>query len=1209
MKNYRLITGIGLLLMMRFAVGASELLDIAKNLHPAEVGQPFLTALEEKTEKRAQLTKELGQLREAKKEVLPALSKHIDLIKHEIEVSKRQLQERMEDEFFTKKLALANETRQVLLDHQKFHELLEANITEQIELLDGYLNDPTLEQYKKDVLTMRDAPRFEDLQDLYQRRAEKELAIEQLEEQEKNIVIELENRKRTADATIKEYKKKLEERQIPDSVRMSIAPFWLDPQKKATLIQLEDRLYAYKKELNALRLREIESKRSLVKTKLFIERLHLETLKELIRAIKPAIRINEADVAFARDELIKMQQHFFDTKELYRQHSESVSKELKEKDALLQMLVAHNHAAYGPDLYEWRFDMPRTAPALVALFEVAALGSETQLLQRKKDFLEAQALVEETKMHDEEVRVDVMSSFYKVIARKFRSDEEVAREKHGYDIERARLEEELSSTRQKQAVAQAHLATQKKALDTLERKQKELAAQRGMIFKPVSSDEMQVKAADEQYAKARALLQAGQGAVQAQYDYLAKMQGLYADIITNIEKTRKQVGVIIFELDSITTVWHRPEESISWEGINNIPVDLKMLFSDLSLYLSDLPVTTWFDVLVHHMPHYTMLILFVLLAIAALFLLIGLRRAAAPASAWLLRRASQTARVASQVLYSGCALIISFVARHALLIACWLFFCVSMVRLYALVDPYFVVLFYLVSIPFWIFLARRFINFCALFNVMQGYTLWSAGYQQRLMVIMAVIFYPTIVLYFLKKSFILMHYPKSEFPIILAALYWIIVQTALIFVPTKEWILDKIYGEHPFWVWLHLFIDTYYSFLMAFLVAIIIMINPYIGFGGLVFYIFVRLLWTAILVPILFWIHHIIKQAASHLFFHIEKTVVRERFAYAKTSYSLFVISIFLFFAFIGLIFLAHVWGWPSQFVQIKHLADVQEWLSTPFLLQKTDSPISVITLLKLVVFIIAGFLVSFVAEHFVLGKIFDVMLVEAGVQNAVSSIMRYVIVLAAIILGFYAAGLGGFVYVVLVALTVSIGWIIKEPVGDFVAYFIILVQRPVKIGDYIKMDDEITGVVRRITPRAVVVRRKNSTTLIVPNSLVISKPLANWNYIRGFVAFEDIVIRVQYASDPLKVKGLLEKVLEEHPLVLKSPKPVIRLENFSENGFEFMVRGFVSSNYTLDLFDIASDVRLGIVSSFRQHDIRLAVPIYMVLDQEGKQMYDNPML
>src|SRR5690606_1592567 len=129
----------------------------------------------------------------------------------------------------------------------------------------------------------------------------------------------------------------------------------------------------------------------------------------------------------------------------------------------------------------------------------------------------------------------------------------------------------------------------------------------------------------------------------------------------------------------------------------------------------------------------------------------------------------------------------------------------------------------------------------------------------------------------------------------------------------------------------------------------------------LVFYVFVRLLWTAFLIPILFWIHHLIKQSASHLFFHIEKTTVRERFPYAKTSYSLFVISIFLFFAFIGLIFITHVWRWPSQFVQIKQVSDLHEWLDTPFLLQKTDSPISVLTLLKLISFIIGGFLVAFV--------------------------------------------------------------------------------------------------------------------------------------------------------------------------------------------------------------------------------------------------------
>jgi len=107
-------------------------------------------------------------------------------------------------------------------------------------------------------------------------------------------------------------------------------------------------------------------------------------------------------------------------------------------------------------------------------------------------------------------------------------------------------------------------------------------------------------------------------------------------------------------------------------------------------------------------------------------------------------------------------------------------------------------------------------------------------------------------------------------------------------------------------------------------------------------------------------------------------------------------------------------------------------------------------------------------------------------------------------------------------------------------------------------------GVVRKITPRSVVLRRKNSTTIIVPNSYLVSKSIENWNYVRNFIALHDITLFVYYKEDPAHVKTILHAAVEDHPNVLKNPRTIVRLMNFSEYGYEFMVRCFVSSAYTL---------------------------------------------
>jgi potassium efflux system protein len=399
-------------------------------------------------------------------------------------------------------------------------------------------------------------------------------------------------------------------------------------------------------------------------------------------------------------------------------------------------------------------------------------------------------------------------------------------------------------------------------------------------------------------------------------------------------------------------------------------------------------------------------------------------------------------------------------------------------------------------------------------------------------------------------------------------------------------------------------VDTYYYFLQLLLIAIIVMSNPYVGYGRLVLYVLKRLFYTAVLLQLLFWINEWLKQVSSRIFFYfdVDEEIARDRFYYAKTWYGVLVVIMFGIVTFSGLLVAARIWNWPEALVKVTSWADVMYWVKTPFLLENTKTPISVLTLFKIVGYIFGGSLVAFIINRFVLGRIFDILLVESGIQNTISSLIRYLVIITAIILGFHSVGLQEQVWYLIAALILGIGWVIKDPVGDLIAYFIIVVQRPIKVGDYIYLDEENNGVVRRITPRSVELRRKNSTSVIIPNVVVTTRPLANWSYARGFIAFDDIMVTVPYKADPERVKELLLRVLEESRVILKNPRPVIRLDSFSELGFVFLVRGYLSSNHILDMWDVASDVRFAIVKKLREHGIELASPVRIIMTGNGAQ-------
>jgi small-conductance mechanosensitive channel len=551
---------------------------------------------------------------------------------------------------------------------------------------------------------------------------------------------------------------------------------------------------------------------------------------------------------------------------------------------------------------------------------------------------------------------------------------------------------------------------------------------------------------------------------------------------------------------------------------------------------------------------------------------------------------------------------LGFIAHYSrlfiLLMLVMLFF-----HLHPVMDAHLAMVLYLLAIPCLLYMANRFIHYFNEFNAHHDHLFLAKDFQRRFIMVFSTLTYATIVIFFFRQAFLLGHYPKSELPTILLAINFIIFQISLIFLIAKEHILSIIpVNSGDFWKWVAVQVDRFYYLILMLAIVVIVMSNPYVGFGRLVLAVLTNVLYTIILLRLLLWVNGILKRGLSYVFFSRgADDFMRERFAYGKTLYGICAVVLLFFFITILLIGGAKIWSWPDTFANINHWSDVVAWLKEPILLDKSEHPISTYSILKILFFVLVGFFLSFWIDRFVIERIFDALLVEPGVQNTISSMVRYIIVIMAVIVGFQSVGLGELVIALLGALIIGIGWVVKEPLGDFIAYFIILVQRPVKIGDFIRLEEGTEGVVRKITARSVVLRRRNSVTIILPNSTIINKPLINWNYVRGFVAFEDIRVLVSYKEDPAKVKSLLLTVLDEHSLVLKTPNPIVRLENFDEQGFDFLVRGYVSSNYTLDIWEIASDVRLAIVKKLREHGMQIALPTRIMINKETFFNKDNP--
>ena len=1145
---------------------------------PKATEKLFIGVVENRQKQLEKMQHDREQINQEKRETENQLKAVAQEVKEQIEQGTKQIEAEPKNEFFIQKQSLLNELYQTIRDIIRVRERLVVLLDESIHELQDFLKDPDFNVFKKEYrLSERLFYSFDDLQRLYNLILDQEKRMSLLTDQEKHIVAELDNQKRAQIATKDAYKAKSEQIEAGKYIENDA----IDSQQRSDLITLEERIFTYKKMLDGLSIREIEYKIEHVSLQLSITKAHLNIYREYLRTIKPAVRITETDIGHAKEELAKVTVHYRVIKEKYQAEVEKLISRQEHLQKELQDVANKYSITVGREIIEWSKESLPTPAAYISFCEVAALQSHIATFQRRQELLEAKIDLEDEKLKEENLKLHVKESYHK----KYTSEEEIAVELRRYEVPKVESQAGLSRFKESISLIADNMNVQKKIHDNIHLLRADLEKQRELLFKSHSAE----------YHRCFDLLRRAEGFVKEQIDILSKLTGVYSGLTSIISNKLRLIGFITNELES-RTIWYRPEYAITWNGIKNIVPDIINFLTFIRNYFTHGAVFNTVSRLGDVVKDPIILLVWIIKLLGIAILLIIAYRFL-PRIIALLEGFSLHgfARMGSGVLAGIFTYLYTYFFAISLwiLILCGLFF-------QDIVDSYLYILFYLLSIPYLLYLANRFINSMVHYNQTHDYAFVAVDFQRRFWFVLSVLLYSTIVIFFFREAFILAHYYRSELPTILLAVNFIIFQIALILLIDKEQILGFISTKNEFWLWVREQIDRLYYLILLLIITIIIMSNPYVGFGRLVLYLLFGCVYTIALILVLYWLHGLFKQLASRAFFISTDDIARERFSNAKTWFGIIIIVSFLVLCFIGIVVGAKIWGWPIT------LSKITELFSYPLIGGDTETPITTVTFFKILIFIFIGFLVAYGLNKFVLDRIFNLLLIDPGVQHTISSITQYSVITIAVFLGFQNANLGSLVNYIVGALILGLGWVLKEPISDFVAYFIILVQRPIKIGDFIKIDHEITGVVRRITARSVILRRKNSTTLVVPNAYLLNRTIVNWNYTRNFIAFDDIIVIVDYDEDPEEVRHVLYEIVENHPNILKNPKPWIRLDNFGEYGYEFMVRGFISSVYTLEKWEIASNIRITIAKVFKEQDISLALPTQVLLTKRNMPLFDT---
>ena len=258
------------------------------------------------------------------------------------------------------------------------------------------------------------------------------------------------------------------------------------------------------------------------------------------------------------------------------------------------------------------------------------------------------------------------------------------------------------------------------------------------------------------------------------------------------------------------------------------------------------------------------------------------------------------------------------------------------------------------------------------------------------------------------------------------------------------------------------------------------------------------------------------------------------------------------------------------------------------------DHPITVGKMIIALVLLVAGFIFSKRLSVQIGNQLIKRFSMDQAAAFAFQQIIYYlslvllvlfVLSLVRIPLTFFTV-LGG-------ALAIGVGFGSQNIVNNFLSGLILMMERPIKIGDIVEVEN-IQGTVEWVGARSTIIKTFGNLRLVVPNSTLLQNKVINWSLTDDIVRRE-IVVGVIYGSPVRTVESLLKQAASEHPLVEGYPQPLVLFEDFGDNSLVFSLIIWTNMARTgraqLSIRQVESDIRFRIDELFRENHLVIAFP------------------
>ena len=267
-------------------------------------------------------------------------------------------------------------------------------------------------------------------------------------------------------------------------------------------------------------------------------------------------------------------------------------------------------------------------------------------------------------------------------------------------------------------------------------------------------------------------------------------------------------------------------------------------------------------------------------------------------------------------------------------------------------------------------------------------------------------------------------------------------------------------------------------------------------------------------------------------------------------------------------------------------LEDLLDYFREP-LVVLSGTPVTLGSVVTAILIVIAARILAGILGRSVT-RVISARAADNGVGFAIGKILRWAVTIAGVFVALSSIGVNmNAVFAASAVLLVGIGFGLQKMAENFVSGVILLIERPVRKGDFISVGG-VLGTVEDIGLRATQVVSRDGITVIVPNGELISASVINHSVPNTTLRIW-VHVGVAYGTDLARARQILLEVAAADSRLLRDPVPEIYHEGFGEFRIDLAIVAWIASARE-DLI-IASDLRFAVEAAFKKHGIVIPPP------------------